>query len=347
MNVIVATTCTPFHRGGAEVLAESLVNELRKRGHTVEFLTFPLDPRYDALLDQMLAFRLLDLTHSGDRLIALRSPSYLLRHPRKVVWFLHHHRAAYDLWQTEYGDIPMTPEGIRYRDAVRQADDVGLREAFRLYANSRITANRLSRFNRLDAQILYPPLPRTELFRCGEFGDYLLFVSRLSRHKRQWLAIEAMAHTRTPARLVIAGPPAPGEEAYASELQTLILERALEDRVVLLPRYIADPEKADLYSNCLAVLYCPFQEDSYGFVTLEAYASAKPVITAADSGGTLELVADGVNGRVLPPDPEEIAHAVDDLWTNPRVAKELGDAGLRSLRALDLSWDVAIDKLLT
>jgi glycosyltransferase involved in cell wall biosynthesis len=46
-----------------------------------------------------------------------------------------------------------------------------------------------------------------------------------------------------------------------------------------------------------AVLFAPYQED-YGYVTLEAFLSRKPVITARDSGGTLEFVEDGVNGYV-------------------------------------------------
>ena len=46
------------------------------------------------------------------------------------------------------------------------------------------------------------------------------------------------------------------------------------------------------------MVYLPFGEDSYGYVTLEAFHARKPVVTLSDSGGTLELVRDRRNGLV-------------------------------------------------
>ena len=53
-------------------------------------------------------------------------------------------------------------------------------------------------------------------------------------------------------------------------------------------------------ARCRAVCFPPFQED-YGFVTVEAFASRKAVVTCRDSGGPAELVVDGVNGFVCEP----------------------------------------------
>ena len=39
--------------------------------------------------------------------------------------------------------------------------------------------------------------------------------------------------------------------------------------------WISEQEKADLMANCYAALYIPYDEDSYGYVTLEAFHSAK------------------------------------------------------------------------
>ena len=46
------------------------------------------------LFDQILAYRLIDLADSCDRLIAFRPPAYVLCHPNKVLWFIHHIRAT-------------------------------------------------------------------------------------------------------------------------------------------------------------------------------------------------------------------------------------------------------------
>ncbi len=57
-------------------------------------------------------------------------------------------------------------------------------------------------------------------------------------------------------------------------LQELIARHGLSDRVELIPRWISEEEKADLISRSLAVLYLPYLEDSYGYVTLEVFHAA-------------------------------------------------------------------------
>ena len=66
--------------------------------------------------------------------------------------------------------------------------------------------------------------------------------------------------------------------------------------------------------GAFASLYLPFEEDSYGYVTLEAFHSHKPVLTFTDSGGTDEIVEDGVNGMMLEPTPEALARGMETLW---------------------------------
>jgi glycosyltransferase involved in cell wall biosynthesis len=92
------------------------------------------------------------------------------------------------------------------------------------------------------------------------------------------------------------------------------------------------------------VLYPPFDED-FGYVTLEAFLSRKPVVTATDSGGPNEFVVDGVNGFVREPAPEAFADAINTLARDPRRAASLGDAGYE--RARLITWDGVIEKLLS
>ena len=87
----------------------------------------------------------------------------------------------------------------------------------------------------------------------------------------------------------------------------------------------------------------PFDED-YGFVTVEAFACRKPVITCADSGGPAELVIDGVNGRVCAPSPEALAVALRELTDNPARARQFGEAGYEQV--LTMTWEKALKKLI-
>ena len=79
-------------------------------------------------------------------------------------------------------------------------------------------------------------------------------------------------------------------------------EAGVADRVTFAGA-VGDDELVDALSRrALCLVYVPFDED-YGLATLEAFLAEKPVITARDSGGTLEFVRDGVNGFVVEPDP--------------------------------------------
>ncbi len=344
MKVAVASTFIPFIEGGATKIVNDLVHALREHGHEVETLELPFDSQPDAQLEQMLALRLLTVSDYAERLIAIRTPSYLLRHPHKVVWFIHHHRGAYDLWGTPYQDIPATPSGSALRRAIHAADGLGLREARAIFANSKVTAQRLKRFNDIDASVLYPPLPDGEEPASAPPEDFVVYVSRVTNHKRQWLAAEAMAHVRSGVRLVIAG--AFDWDAERLHLGRTIEEAGVGDRVSVIGHWISEEEKSDLLARCLGVLYLPYDEDSYGYPTLEAYRAGKPVVTCSDSGGTLELVTDGVTGLVAAPEPAELGAAIDRLAAGRRAAAEMGSAGRARIDALGISWDAVLEALL-
>jgi glycosyltransferase involved in cell wall biosynthesis len=185
--------------------------------------------------------------------------------------------------------------------------------------------------------VLYPPPPQ-RAYRCEAYGDYIFAVSRLAPLKRLSLLIEALADPAAEGiRCVIAGE---GEERAI--LEQTIAARGLSPRVKLIGR-IDDHQLVDHLSRCRAVCFPPFDED-YGFVTVEAFASRKPVITCTDSGGAAELVADGVTGRVCAPRPQALAVALREVMEDAGLAERMGGAGLE--RASRLTWPAALGQLL-
>jgi glycosyltransferase involved in cell wall biosynthesis len=343
LRVAVATSFIPFTKGGDATLLEGLTGALTARGHEVETVLLPFWPDPEAMVEQMLAYRLLDVSDAGERLIALRTPSYLVSHPSKVVWFIHHHRPAYDLAETHWKNVE-SGEGARLRQAIMGADHLFLREARAIYTNSAVMSARLEHYNAIDSTVLYPPLPEGAEYRPGPFGDFVFSPGRISPTKRQELLVRAMAHVRSGVRLVLAGPPDLPEHLEA--LQQLIEELDLGERVELRGGWIPESEKQQLFADCLACAYVPYDEDSYGFVTLEAFTSGKPVVTCTDSGGILELVEDTTTGLVTDPQPEQLAAAFDALHDDHELAQRLGNAGHQRTQTLGISWDTVIDKLL-
>ena len=60
--------------------------------------------------------------------IALKFPAYLVPHERKVVWLIHQHRTAYELWDhPEFADLGKQIEGPQVRDMVQQGDRIATR----------------------------------------------------------------------------------------------------------------------------------------------------------------------------------------------------------------------------
>src|SRR5207253_10125989 len=86
----------------AEILVRELAAALGARGHDAQIVSVPFrDYPKEELFAGAEAWRLLDVTKAGGRdvdlVIATKFPTYFARHPRKVVWLVHQHRAAYDL----------------------------------------------------------------------------------------------------------------------------------------------------------------------------------------------------------------------------------------------------------
>jgi glycosyltransferase involved in cell wall biosynthesis len=167
----------------------------------------------------------------------------------------------------------------------------------------------------------------------GGRGRYLFTVSRLDAPKRIELLIEAMAAVSARVELRIAGTGP--EEARLRELA------APDPRITFCGR-VGSAELAELYAGARAVAFIPYLED-FGLVTLEAMLAGKPVITCTDSGGTAELVSDGVNGLVAEPNAAALAAAIDRLWSSRREARRMGEAARE--RAAAVTWDGVVQQL--
>jgi len=346
-RVLIATTQVPFVRGGAELHAEGLLRALRTHGWDAEIASIPFKwyPP-ERLLDAMLACRLCDLTeYHGTRidlLVGLKFPAYLIPHPRKVLWILHQHRAAYDLWGHPLGDLHYYPNGGQVREAIVQADRKLIPEARAVYANSRNVARRLRRYCGIEAEPLYHPPPHAERFYCApEAEDFLFYPSRLNRSKRQELVLEALALTRYPVVVGFAG--AADEADYAGQLRALARSRGVEERVRWLGN-ISEEEKISHYARSRGVIFPPVDED-YGYISLEAMLSSKPVITCTDSGGPLEFVEHGVTGLVAEAIAGALAEALDQLWEDRAAAKKMGQAARERYAGMRISWETVLEVL--
>lgn len=346
MRIAVASTQVPFVIGGAELHAHGLVEHLRRAGHEADLVTMPFK-WYPAsgVLEHMLAARCFDLSEACgskiDLLIGLKFPAYLMRHPRLVVWLLHQHREAYDLWDSGIGSLCHDKEGLAVRETIRAADTAILGGAKRLFANSGNVAARLAKYNDVVATPLYHPPPIAERLHCESYSDFFYYPSRISGLKRQTLVLEALARCRRPVKCIFSGgADSPLDAAtFKAEIERL----GLSERAVWLG-HVPIEVMIEHYARARAVLFTPLDED-LGYITLEAMLARKAVVTTADSGGPLEFIRDGIEGRVVPAQAKALAEALDHLWEHDDLCRRLGEAARARYEDLGISWTSVVRTL--
>jgi glycosyltransferase involved in cell wall biosynthesis len=129
-----------------------------------------------------------------------------------------------------------------------------------------------------------------------------------------------------------------------SFLEDLARELGITDRVRFLGE-ITRAEMIALYAHATAVFFGPLDED-YGYVTLEAMLSSKPVITCTDSGGPLEFVVDGETGLICAPTADGVAEALVRIVDHPDQSAAMGRAGRARYEDMQIGWQPVVDALL-
>ncbi|MGH2867363.1 MAG: glycosyltransferase family 4 protein [Solirubrobacteraceae bacterium] len=377
---IVAPSPVPLAIGGAENLWWGLLEHLnRDTAQHADLIKLPTPERdFWEIVDSYRRWSALDVS-GYDVVISGKYPAWMVDHPRHVCYLLHPLRGLYDTYpagwpercetthpevsrlvdflEASAGDRSDLVECFGRLDAVRARSDVppellalpgplirqivhfldrigrGPGAMVRSVALSRTVADRPGYFsNPASVPVVHAPTGLRGL-RPGR-GRYLFTVSRLDAPKRIDLLVRAMAHVRGSTELRIAGT-GPQESA--------LRELASGDPRIHFEGFLNDSALSTAYASASAVVFVPFQED-YGFITLEAMLSAKPVITTSDSGGPTELVTPWINGLISEPDPAQLGAAIDSLVAKPRLARRMGREGRK--RALDVTWDSVVTTLL-
>ena len=307
--------------GGAEQHFQGLHNGLVAIGCDVQWINVPADePDFETILKNYEQCRALDL-QSFDVVISTKAPTYVIDHPAHVMHLVHTIRAFDDMFDTVFPE----PNAVLYEQRARvHALELGpLAGAKARFANGKETADRLYRWRGIGAEVLHPPL-LVNHFEQGLSGDYFFLPGRLHPWKRLDLIISAVLGSSYPFQLKIAGT---GDDL--ERLQSLAGD---DPRIEFLGR-ISDEEVIRLYANALAVPFTPFRED-FGYVTVEAFASAKPVVTCEDAGEPTRLVKHGVNGLICAPEPQSIQAAFEQLYEDREWARTMGQAGLAIVQSM-------------
>jgi len=203
-------------------------------------------------------------------------------------------------------------------------------------------------------RVLYPPAedhpplaPGLALAGRRKSGFVIGMVGRITPAKGHHVLLEALARLRPSngVKVVFLGVPAPGnlqDAEYLSSLRRWAAERGFEHSINWVG-YQADPHP---YYETMDVLAVPsvgeasspagraincFSSEGLPLVILEAFQRGIPVV-ASRTGGTPELVRDGVNGILVPPgNSAELAKALERLQFDPGLRNALAAQACASI----------------
>lgn len=317
--------------GGAERLYSGLVKALQAHGCVVELICLSVDETtFDGIKQGYHDFAALDLS-AFDLVISTKAPSYAVKHPNHILYLVHTVRVFYDMFDDVF---PNANDEINAQQLwIHHEDGQAFSQVKHRFSIGAEVSKRLVEWNGCDAEVLHPPMDIDGLYNAGS-GDYFFMPGRLHEWKRVDLAIRAIKYSLLPMKLVISG-----------EGDANLYLRKLADgdaRIEFLGR-VDDGTLKRLYAGALAVPFLPIRED-YGYVTLEAFASGKPVITCADSGEPQAIVEHGVSGLVCLPQPETVCQAFERLWLDRPLAARMGNAGKERVSAIN--WAGVSSRLL-
>jgi len=193
--------------------------------------------------------------------------------------------------------------------------------------------------NGVDTEHFHPDVLPIDDFCDGKLN--ILFVGRLEKRKGADHLLKAYRRVKEEipdSRLIIVGP----GTSLRGKYDRLVKKNGLKDVVFVgftsygeLPRYY---KTADIF--CAPATGC----ESFGIVLLEAMAVGKPVV-ASNIAGYASILADGVEGILVPPkDDEKLARALISLLNGEPLRRRMGANGIR--KAAEYDWKKIARKVL-
>ncbi|HKX73564.1 MAG TPA: glycosyltransferase [Candidatus Saccharimonadales bacterium] len=341
----------PPHLGGMEKVAQSVAEGIADRDYSVRVLTsdFPHDTSTPA--NQNLTVK----RHHGFEFahtpFAYGFIGSLFGVPKNSVVHLHLAQAFYPEWVWLVCKVRRIPYIVHFHLDLQPSGPLG--RIFVVYKATILkmvirSANKVTVFSKEQKKFIqdtyqlpsrdiviipngvgeeYFAKPRT--YKSG--ARTLLFVGRLAPQKRVDRIIGAMAQLKTDARLVIVGD---GEDRAK-------LEQQVQDLKLGNVEFVGQKNAAetrDYYAQA-DVLVQPSDREGMSLVTLEAMASALPIV-ASHAEGLAELLK-GVGVLVKKPSPATFAKALNDVLPKPAELAKLSRQSVEA--AKPYAWPTVTD----
>jgi len=349
----IAITCYPVP-GGSGILATELGAKLAERGHEIHFISHALPFRLDRF-DVDLFFHEVETPQYP----LFKYPPYTLSLTSKMIEvsrqfdldILHVHYAIPHATAAFLAKQSMGPEGpktlctLHGTDITLVGTDRSFFEVtrFSIDAVDGVTAvseylknKTVSEFgtqrpitvirNFVDTTRFYPRPAKMCKQKYAPEGEKLVAHLSNFRPVKNVIGVVQMfaqLRRRMPAKLLLIGDGPQTAEAY-SLAQSLGIKSDV--------KFLGNRDDVDEILCAADAFLLPSHYEAFGLAALEAMACGVPVV-ASRVGGVPELIDDGVTGFLVGPDDYEAGgERLYQILSDEKVAKEIRDAGLKSVQ---------------
>jgi glycosyltransferase involved in cell wall biosynthesis len=209
-------------------------------------------------------------------------------------------------------------------------DKRAMRSGAKILVNSQNTQRIIQRWYGVKTTVCYPGVD-TEVFfpptKKPTNRNTFLSVGRLNQLKGHDFVIQVIANLPEAYRVLTIVHDQEGS-AERSRLEALAKELKV---TVHFAHRVSEKELRELYQTCWAVI-CGQKREPFGLIPLEAMACGALVCAVAE-GGFLETVTDGVNGMLVPRDPQVAASQLEAMLPTADVIRD------RATHAVQEKWN--------
>ncbi len=164
-------------------------------------------------------------------------------------------------------------------------------------------------------------------------------LSPIKGHKYFIRAVSKAVKYVPRIKVLIVGDAPPEKERYKQELESLVNRLGLSRYVEFLG---ARSDIPDILARLDLLVMASIVPEGFGMVIIEAFASGVPVV-ATGVGGVMEIMRDGENGLIVPPeDPQPMGEAIVRLLKDRKFAKEVAQRARK-----DVEERFNLDRLVT
>lgn len=174
-------------------------------------------------------------------------------------------------------------------------------------------------------------------------NNLVLFVGRICFQKGLHILLKSLRYLEKSIHLVIIGPP-DWDFRYFESILRLIEEENKNGKHKI--TYLGAQDQTNIieWYRKSSILVLPSFREAFPVVNLEALSCETPVV-ATNVGGIPEVVRDGENGILVPPnDALKLAEAIQYLLDNEKVRSKFGRQG-REWIVNHFSLEAVVEKL--